>query len=1107
MSDKVALVRLRAKNDQYDESMRKSRKATEDLAGSGDKVAKSSQQLTAVWKGLAVAGAGLFAKQAVDAASNLAEAQSKVNVVFGESSDVITSFAENSATAFGQSKAQALEATGTFGNLFRAIGLTEEQSAKFSTSLTGLASDLASFNNTSVDDALTALRSGLVGETEPLKRFGVNLNEATLKAKALEMGLSDGIGTLDANAKAQAAYALIMEQTTLAQGDFARTSDGLANKQRIAKAEFENTKAELGQNLLPIMQQVTGAATDLLGAFNSLPSSLQTVAVAGAALAVVGPRIGDAWSAVASSFGKVQGALTSTVSSVGYLKSAGVALAAGVTAYHATYAALEGLVSFEGDISALGDALDHLGSSGAGLGDVFNQLDGGDAEQVAGGVQNLIDTLAASNTDRARDALVGLATDWGRFADAAFESDAKQTKEDFKALDEQLESLARKDPSKAKAAYQQLTLALVDQGIAVEDIAARFPRYLDFVGSSAGKERTAADATDDHTAALQRNIDANEERLNLRLRSADADQAVNDAVIAVADAEQGVTEALEAEKEAADGITQANRDLADARRGVAEAHEAVAEAQRGVTDAMRGEQEAAKAVTDAIADQHQAEQDLADARRAATGDSDEMRDAIEGVADAEEALKKSQEESLDAQTALDDARKNYGQTLQNLKDDAEGAADDVLQAEIALRKAKQALADLGKPDKDGKVQPVTADERLAAQIAVREAERRLRELEQRAAEARGDYERNAADVEQSDAVVEATNNVAAAKENEQTARENLAAAQDNVANVQQAAADRVAKAEQTLAEKVEAVQKAQQNRIDAHQKVVDAQDAVRKAADGVWAAEQQVAEKTDAVNAAQQRLNDAKDATVKARDEVKTAEDKVTTALINKANAHRDEETKTRGAERANRDYATSLAGILSLMDPNDPRYKAYMLYLAQLERLNAQGAAQQTVPPTRNPDRYSGQPQDSPLEDRSSSGLRRRAGSGGRAESNLAGPTANTDWTTTPTGGVLTPEIGLTPTQMPHPIITPPPRRGFRQPIGGLIDGTNWHFGPGNTKLTPGNRPVALSPDTVRAITNAAGRSVTIAPRVDASDLNVAQATTLVTAITDDALFAAGVR
>jgi hypothetical protein len=132
-----------------------------------------------------------------------------------------------------------------------------------SKTLVQLAADLASFNNTSVQDAIEALRSGISGETEPLKRYGVAINDVRLKEEALRLGLiQTAKGTLPVAVKAQAAYALILKDTALAQGDFARTSTGYANQQRILAAEMENLNAELGEHLLPLWKQFIGFMRD-----------------------------------------------------------------------------------------------------------------------------------------------------------------------------------------------------------------------------------------------------------------------------------------------------------------------------------------------------------------------------------------------------------------------------------------------------------------------------------------------------------------------------------------------------------------------------------------------------------------------------------------------------------------------------------------------------------------------------------------------------------------------------------------------------------------------------------------------------------------------------
>jgi len=212
--------------------------------------------------GTAVIGAVKFA---IDAASNLQESVSKTDAVFKQNADEVKQWAETARESFGQSKQQALEAASTFGNLFQAFGVGLQPATEMSTTLTQLASDLASFNNTSVEEAIIALRSGLSGETEPLKRYGVALTDARLKQEALGLGLiRDVKAPLDAAAKSQAAYALIMKDTALAQGDFERTADGYANTMRTLQATISDVAAELGTQLLPALSELAKIAADAI---------------------------------------------------------------------------------------------------------------------------------------------------------------------------------------------------------------------------------------------------------------------------------------------------------------------------------------------------------------------------------------------------------------------------------------------------------------------------------------------------------------------------------------------------------------------------------------------------------------------------------------------------------------------------------------------------------------------------------------------------------------------------------------------------------------------------------------------------------------------------
>lgn len=203
----------------------------------------------------------------VNESVSIGEEASKSNVIFGQSADAVQRFAE-SASAIGLSTREALAASAQFGNLFTAIGLSQDRAAELSVELTKLGSDLASFNNTTTDEALLALGAALRGEAEPIRRYGVLLNEATLKQVAFQRGLTDNLnGALDPAVKAQAAYFAILQQTQNAQGDFLRTSESLANQQRILGAEFDNVSAAIGSSLQPVFQQFVAGLREALPAF------------------------------------------------------------------------------------------------------------------------------------------------------------------------------------------------------------------------------------------------------------------------------------------------------------------------------------------------------------------------------------------------------------------------------------------------------------------------------------------------------------------------------------------------------------------------------------------------------------------------------------------------------------------------------------------------------------------------------------------------------------------------------------------------------------------------------------------------------------------------
>ena len=256
-------------------------------------IGKMTASLTAAYG--AVMGfreAFLFVGDAIKLASDLGETTSKVGVIFGDNAQEIQSWARTTSTSFGQTTQQAMDAAATFAVFGKAAGLSGGQLVGFSKNLVGLSADFASFYNTSPEEAITAIGAALRGESEPIRKFGVLLDDATLKAEAMKLGLYDGTGALDAQTKSLAAYNAILSQSADAQGDFERTSDGLANQTRILSAEFTNLKTALGEGLItptstvvssinegfiPAMKGAIQYSKDLFSVLSATPAKGQSV--------------------------------------------------------------------------------------------------------------------------------------------------------------------------------------------------------------------------------------------------------------------------------------------------------------------------------------------------------------------------------------------------------------------------------------------------------------------------------------------------------------------------------------------------------------------------------------------------------------------------------------------------------------------------------------------------------------------------------------------------------------------------------------------------------------------------------------------------------------
>jgi hypothetical protein len=231
---------------------------------------------------------GYAVNKTVQDASNLNETITKTNAIFGESAKDLRVWGKNAATALGMSERAALDSAGTFGLFGKVAGLSGREVSDFAQRYTGLAADFASFYNTSPQDAIVAIGAALRGESEPIRRYNILLDEMTIKNRAVSMGLiATTTEALTPQQKVLARSAEIMAQSTVAQGDFAKTSGGLANQQRILAAETANLSSTFGAVFLPVALNLVGVIRNsvlpivqkVIAAFQTLSPEVKSTAL------------------------------------------------------------------------------------------------------------------------------------------------------------------------------------------------------------------------------------------------------------------------------------------------------------------------------------------------------------------------------------------------------------------------------------------------------------------------------------------------------------------------------------------------------------------------------------------------------------------------------------------------------------------------------------------------------------------------------------------------------------------------------------------------------------------------------------------------------------
>jgi phage-related protein len=226
---------------------------------------KQASNYAKVVGGVVATGAAInFGKDIVNAASDQEQAIGALNSVFGDFSGTMNEFGKTTASNLGITRAEFSQTAAITGSLLKGAGVPLEQVASSTKSMTERAADMAAMFGGTVPEAMDAMNSALKGERDPIEKYGVSLNEAAIKAKAVSMGLADSKGNVDEYGKKMATLQLIMEKTADSQGTFAKESDSMAGSTQIMKAQFADLQADLGKKLLPIIVEVAGVLRGLI---------------------------------------------------------------------------------------------------------------------------------------------------------------------------------------------------------------------------------------------------------------------------------------------------------------------------------------------------------------------------------------------------------------------------------------------------------------------------------------------------------------------------------------------------------------------------------------------------------------------------------------------------------------------------------------------------------------------------------------------------------------------------------------------------------------------------------------------------------------------------
>ncbi len=249
---------------------------------------------------LIIRGMVNIGKQSLQMANDVVESESLFAVSMKGMANEARAWSDELSASLGLNAYNLRKNAGTFNTMFKSMGLGTQEAYDMSTGLTSLAEDMASFYNVDPEEMFTKLRAGITGETEPLKRLGIMVDEATTKQYALANGISTTGKELTQTEKLMARYGAIMQQTADAQGDLARTIDSPVNQIRILGNTLDMAKIALGQAFQPIQAVVLPILNSLaraaLTAANAIKNFLWALTgftgVGGAAAEIAGKGAG-----------------------------------------------------------------------------------------------------------------------------------------------------------------------------------------------------------------------------------------------------------------------------------------------------------------------------------------------------------------------------------------------------------------------------------------------------------------------------------------------------------------------------------------------------------------------------------------------------------------------------------------------------------------------------------------------------------------------------------------------------------------------------------------------------------------------------------------------